>query len=296
MTISSYVASAAPIDAGPLASSPDSLKDAEALAFLAGQPADVRGVWLERCRLLRWVDQIAESDRWAFGEYVRRWIAVDSMGAHVSERDDLTDWVDATSRAFRRPRMGYTEYAWATWLHALAADYGRSLVPVTLEQHDHMVLEVGGFFRLFPFLSPEHWEAIGAFGALDQAWNNVRDLAEDAEAGRCFFPEQELRRFFGAAPRSPAPQTRAWKSFMTFWLDEHLPTLADRARPFLSATDLHPSVAALRSSCLRRYARVERVLRALEFDYRAFPEAYWAEVRKDVAADALGGGAKEITT
>jgi phytoene synthase len=50
----------------------------------------------------------------------------------------------------------------------------------------------------------------------------------------------------------------------------------------------------MRASCLHRYARVERVLRAVDFDYRAFPAAYEAEVRREMAERALG--AKEITT
>ncbi|XXX79121.1 squalene/phytoene synthase family protein [Sorangium sp. So ce134] len=301
MTVS--VVAPGPLDAEPpVPPSPDSLKDAEALAFLAGQPADVRAVWQRRCGWMREVDRLSEADRWVLGQFLRSWRRSEYLRCVPDPLDPHAELIRGIGRAwapaslFERDR---SLEAWSCWLDALSADYGRSLVPETLEQHDAMVRDVGGFFRLFPYLTPEQWESAAALGALDQAWNNVRDIAEDAAAGRCFFPVSTLGDFqlsrHGVMSGS-ARRTRAWADFMSFWLSEHLPSLADRARPFIEATDLHPSVAALRASCLRRYARVEQVLRALEFDYRAFPEAYWPEVRRELAADALGGGAKEITT
>jgi phytoene synthase len=299
MTTASLSLPALPASFSPRRDS-DSLKDAEALAFLAGQPADVRAAWEERCRWLRAVDRLSEADRWVLGQFLRLWRRSEYLRC-VPGPDELhAGLIRSIGRAwapaslFERDRSLET---WSCWLDALAADYGRSLVPATLEQHDAMVRDVGGFFRLFPFLTAEQWESIAAFGALDQAWNNVRDIAEDAAAGRCYFPEAELkgrglrREDFAVGRGAWSP---GWRSFMTFWLGEHLPRLAERARPFLAATDLHPSVEAMRSSCLHRYARVERVLRGLDFDYRAFPAAYAAEVRRELAEMALG--AKEITT
>jgi 15-cis-phytoene synthase len=273
----------------------DSLKDADNLAFLADQPADVRAVWIERCRLLRWVDQLAESDRWAFAQFVRQWLRVTTQGA--AGPGGLEEMAFAVRAAWGHGYAGRRVLAWSTWLHAIAADYGSSLAPVTLEQHDAMVEHVGGFFRLFPYLTADRWEAIGAFGALDQAWNNVRDIAEDAAAGKCYFPEQELYRF--GIDRQVVLDTSysrgvGWRRFAAWWLSEYLPTLRERARPFLSATDLHPSVEAMRDASLRRYARVERVLRGLDFDYRAFPEAYEGEVKREIGEMAMGS--KEITT
>lgn len=276
--------------------SDDGLKDADNLAFLAGQPADVRAVWLERCRLFRWVDQLAEGARWAFGEFLARWRCTEWLGT-VPADVRFSAELHALEKVVFWRKCHRTAFACSSWLDALAADYGRSLAPVTLEQHDAMVEHVGGFFRLFPYLTPEQWESIGAFGALDQAWNNVRDIAEDAAAGRCYFPLDSLHGF-GLVRRDVFTghgfAGAGWHDFMSFWLGEHLPRLAERARPFLAATDLHPSVEAMRASCLRRYARVERVLRGLDFDYRAFPAAYAAEVRRDLGERALGGGVKEI--
>lgn len=279
---------------------PDSLKDADNLSFLAGQPADVRAVWLERCRLLRWVDQLAERDRRGFGWFLRAWRAGEHSRFVPEGWGEYAKFVHAIGRAWAPTSLFEQERAlrtWAHWLDALAADYGRSLVPATLDQHDEMAEHVGGFFTLFPYLTADQRQSIEAFGALDQAWNNVRDIAEDAAAGRCYFPELELNRFqlsrhsvIGGGAR----RYLGWVDFMSFWLGEHLPRLRERASAFLSATDLHPSVGAMRASCLRRYERIERVMRAVDFDYRAFPEAYEAEVRRELAAMALG--AKEITT
>ena len=289
-----------PIVDGTVSVSPDSLKDAEALAFLRDQPADVRAVWLERCRWMREVDRLSEADRWVLGQFLRAWRRSEYLRCVPDPLEPHAELIRGIGRAwapgslFERDR---SLEAWSCWLDALAADYGRSLVPMMLDQHDAMVEHVGGFFRLFPYLSAEHWETIGAMGALDQAWNNVRDIAEDAAQGRCYLPESTMRAFWvwrSDVIDGAARGKRSWAEFMSFWLSEHLPTLADRARPFLEATDLHPSVEALRASCLRRYTRVERVLRVVDFDYRASPEAYWSEVRRELAADALG--AKEVTT
>jgi phytoene synthase len=40
----------------------------------------------------------------------------------------------------------------------------------------------------------------------------------------------------------------------------------------------------MRAWSLARYARIERVLRAVDFDFRRFPSRYWAEVRRDLLA------------
>jgi phytoene synthase len=71
---------------------------------------------------------------------------------------------------------------------------------------------------------------------------------------------------------------------MRFWIEEHLPTLRARAAPFIEATGLHPSLEIMRAWSLARYARIERVLRAVDFDFRRFPSRYWAEVRRDLLA------------
>lgn len=284
----------------PAPTDPDAAKDADNLAFLAALPADERAVWLERCRLLRWVDQLAERDRWGWVAFLRTWRRDEWLGQIAAEPFSekvfaiWSAWFEAVPRGARRRNQ--IEHAWATWLDALSADYGRSTVPRTLEEHDGMVADVGGFFRLFPYLTPEQWETIGAFGALDQAWNNVRDIWEDATAGRCFFPEETLLHHgtFREEVMADAVYRPNWLGFMRFWLDEHLPTLRERARPFIEALDLHPSVAAMRECCLARYERVERVLRGADYDYRAFPEVYAAEVRREMGDMAMGG--KEVAT
>lgn len=279
--------------------SDDRLKDQDNLGFLASQPADVRAVWLERCRLLRAVDRLSEADRWEFGLLLREWRGSDRCRHVFGQHAELIRGIGRAWAPSSLFEPADTLDAWSSWLTELSLDYGCSLVPVTLWQHDWMVRGVGGFFRLFPYLTSDHRLNIDDFGAMDQAWNNVRDIAEDGAAGRCYFPAETIDRFDltrAGIMSGDSRRGRHWADLMSFWLGEYLPTLADEARQFLTATDLHPSVAALRASCLRRYARVERVLRGLDFDYRAFPEAYWAEVRSEVAADALGGGAKEMAT
>jgi phytoene synthase len=77
--------------------------------------------------------------------------------------------------------------------------------------------------------------------------------------------------------------TAGWERMMTSWLDEYLPTLRERATPFIEATGLHPSLEALREWSMHRWRRVESVFRSVGYDYRAFDVLYWEAVRRELA-------------
>jgi phytoene synthase len=283
--------------------SDDRLKDADNLAFLAGQPADVRAAWLPVCGVLRELDRIIEAarldrDHGRLERLREAWNALWTEG-RVLPSDE--------ARVLRRARELWLAdesisavVAGASFDEYLEAvvEYSRPGVEFqSLWEHNRMLLRISGsMFRLFPFVQPHQLRAIGHFGALDHFFNNLRDIQEDAEAELVFFPREVLDRFGvrrGHISTGRAVGTPEFRAMMTWWLDEYLPQVRVCARPFVAAEDLRPSVAALRAHSLRRYARVERVLRGLDFDYRAFPQVYEAEVRREIGEMALG--AKEVT-
>jgi phytoene synthase len=177
--------------------------------------------------------------------------------------------------------------AWDAYLEALGDYHGPDVSVRTLHEHDEMLWRLSGrIFQLVPFLTEAVWDAAGEFGRLDQFLNNLRDLQEDADHGICYLPADVLAAFgvsradvlTGRCIESPR-----YRSMMHFWLDKHLPTLRARAAGFVDACDLHPSLEIMKTWSIRRHARIERVMRAVEFDFRRFPGRYWAEVRHDLA-------------
>ena len=140
----------------------------------------------------------------------------------------------------------------------------------------------GSLFQLFPFLLPHQLEAIRGFGALDQFFNNLRDLAEDTAHGICYFPQAALAR--AGLRREDVTSGRwrgnpGWQKLMRFWHHQYLPELERGAARFDACDDLHPSLVRMRSECRARYLRILGLFRAVEFDFHLFAQQYWGAVR-----------------
>ena len=239
----------------------DALKDFDNAAWVAELPQSIQPAWLQRIRAIRLADRLAENQQ-----------------------------LEPTSRRFDRfvPDAFDGEgpavlAAWTRYLAALRAYHGADLRLPTLADHRAMLDRLSGsIFQLVPFLSPQQSEAIRGLGALDQFFNNLRDLAEDAAHGICYFPDDVLARaglrredVLGNGWRS----SPGWPKLMRFWLDEYLPELERGTAAFVACEDLHPSVARLRSECRARYLRILNHFRRVGFDFRRFAEEYWREVR-----------------
>jgi len=239
----------------------DALKDFDNAGWVVDLPPPIQASWVQRIRAIRLADRLAESQ-----ELSRR-----------------SDGVINDTHVFTEEKP-VVRAAWTSYLAALRIYHRSDLRLATLADHGAMLDRLSGsLFQLVPFLSCHHFEAIRAFGALDQFFNNLRDLAEDAAQGICYFPDDvlawaALRRqdVLGDGWRS-AP---GWRRLMRFWLDEYLPELERGAAHFLACDDLHPSVARLRSECRARYRRILYRLRLVRFDFRRFAEEYWREVRE----------------
>jgi phytoene synthase len=225
----------------------DTAKDADNLRFLSGRdPADV-DAWMRRVVWLREADRLAENQR--MFPSARRFTE------YAAQR--RSTWIDDDANG---------RQAWGRYLDALETYTCTTFSIETLADHDAMLGRISGnMFQTFPFLDERARSAIYAFGALDQFWNNLRDVDEDAAGGICYFPTVLLWAFDlrptdvldGSARGRPA-----WGRFMKFWLGVYLPRLEESARPFMEMTGLHPSIAALRACCLDRYERVKAAVAA----------------------------------
>jgi phytoene synthase len=246
----------------------DALKDFDNAAWVAGLPGPVQRRWVESIRAIRLADRLAEEKelRPDSGQSAGHDLpSLHAVSAHHGE--------DATA----------ARAAWGRYLAALRAYQRRDLRVATLADHRTMLDRLSGsLFQLFPFLRPHQLEAIRGFGALDQFFNNLRDLAEDAAHGICYFPEDALARA-GLRREEVTGQgwrtSQGWQKLMRHWMEEVLPGLEHGAAGFDACGDLHPSLVRMRSDCRSRYARILHLFRAVEFDFQLFAAEYWLAVR-----------------
>lgn len=280
----------------------DTLKDEDNAAWVLSLPEAAQLAWLSRIHWIRLVDRLAENERidpgkrrfYAFREAWRRLRSsgrVDPAAPFARELSGIwAAWVEPSLRhegpAEETATARRCVAAWDAYLDALAEYHAPEMRVRTLSDHDEMLFRLSGrIFQLVPFLPGHAWEAAGEIGRLDQFFNNVRDLHEDGESGLCYLPEDVLGRFGvkrGDVISGAAAEQPRFQRLMRFWLDEHLPALRARALPFFKIEGLHPSLRVMREWTARRHVRIERVMRAVKFDYRRFPALYWAAVRHDL--------------
>lgn len=251
----------------------DALKDFDNAGWVRDLPPSIQPVWLQRIRAIRLADRLAENQQ--LDPASRRF---DVFTGGLGNGTHYFDGEGPTVLA-----------AWTGYLAALRTYNRHDLHLPGLADHRQMLDRLSGsLFQLVSFLSPPHFQAIRGLGVLDQFFNNLRDLGEDAAHGICYFPDDVLARaglrrddVLGEGWRS-AP---GWPKLMRFWLDEYLPELVRGAARFDGCDDLQPSVARLRSECRARYLRILHRFRAVGFDFRRFAEEYWRDVRASAQAN-----------
>lgn len=278
----------------------DSLKDEDNAAWVLALEPAVQREWIERIGWIRKVDRLAEAELVckekhtsiacpSFLAFYHRWKLLLEQGSGevaLDESDLLTAIYERWFRADKRLIDRLCIRSWDQYLDAILTYHTENLRIETLADYETMLEKLAGsFFQVLPFLSPAQWEAAYHFGAVDQFYNNLRDIDEDARQGICYFPQEVLDRFgvdrLTVLDRSCIGDPR-YHAMMVFWLDDYLPKLRRRAFKLVLARDLHPSWVTLRNWCLHRYARIERVLRDCNFDFVQFQEIYWEVVRQDL--------------
>ena len=243
----------------------DALKDFDNAAWVATLPGPVRRRWMERIRAVRLADRLAENQE-----------------LHPESRRFAADAIPAL-HVVGAGNAAPVQAAWSRYLDALRAYQRRDLRIATMAEHRTMLDRLSGsLFQLFPFLLPHQMKAIRGFGALDQFFNNLRDLAEDSAHGICYFPEDALER--AGLRREDVTGTRwrshpGWRKLMRSWHEEYLPELERGALAFDACDDLHPSLVRMRSECRARYLRILDLFRAVDYDFQLFAGEYWGAVR-----------------
>ena len=274
--------------------SDDALKDEDNAGWVMELDQPVRAQWIERIRWIRLLDRVAEHELlgekpFALQSFLADWRHLVSTGKvkPASAYGEMLTamqlcWFDQPDRCSSQ----FSLIAWKQYLQAIAHYHTDNLVIHTIAEYEQMLAALGGsFFQVLPFLSETHHQAARCFGILDQFYNHLRDLREDAAQGICNLPNELLDQF--GVSRDEIVQQQAIKNpgyykMMQFWLEEYLPKLHRKARQLLTAENLHPSWQILCHWSNYRYQRIERVFRDCQFDYTQFSQVYWQQVRTEL--------------
>jgi phytoene synthase len=284
----------------------DALKDEDNAAWVLGLEADTRREWLRRLHWIRLADRLAENERFEpeagrFRRFCDGWRTLVERGSAAggtpptmppsAGRHAFADVLDEIGGAWLAPSRDeacrLAAHAWDDYLEALGSYHRAGLAVETLADHDVMLERLSGrIFQMVPYLRPRHAAAAAGFGALDQYFNNLRDLAEDAQNGVSYFPADVLARF-GVARESILDGSciggAGFTELMRYWTGEYLDGLAARAAELAFSDGDHPSLHVMQAWCLRRHERTLRVLRVCRYDYRLFPRFYWPAVRRELS-------------
>jgi phytoene synthase len=272
--------------------SDDALKDEDNVAWVMQLAPPIREEWIERIGWIRLVDRLAENelldpDSHKFQQFCWDWQQLRDRGQIPSDsryesvlNAIQSAWFDRTETA-PQPIA-----AWEDYLDAIACYHRPGLTIASVAEYEQMLDGLAGrFFQILPFLDPSDLVAARAFGKLDQFYNNLRDLHEDAQQGICYFPTELLNRF-GLAGRDIVEAScfdrAGYYQLVEFWLDEFLPQLWKPAEALVRSPHLHPSWQLLCDWSIARYRRIDRVFRYCQFNYVQFPTVYWAAVKQDL--------------
>jgi 15-cis-phytoene synthase len=272
----------------------DTLKDDDNAGWVIHLEPDVRDQWIERIRWIRLIDRLAEQELLhpeepAFSQFFADWLTLLETG-QVPQESSHQSVLMAMHACWFSGELGLNDtlslQAWQRYLAAIRRYHDANLEIETVEQYTQMLMDLAGsFFMVLPFLDAHHLKAACYFGVLDQFYNHLRDLREDAEQGICYLPT-ELLNWFGVERqeflKQRAQHNPRYHTMMEFWLDHYLPQLRSQARLLLVADDLHPSWQTMREWSLYRYRRIEFVFRECQFDYTIAPECYWRRVQADL--------------
>ena len=275
--------------------SDDQLKDEDNAIWVMELSEEVRSTWLQRIYWLRWVDRLAEQEQIicqgsAFWEFRQAWKSLMQSGQILPEHQhwDILHYLQGIWFVPEQTApVTAAIQAWDDYVEAMGAYHQHDLILETLADYELMLERIAGsFFQCFPYQHDNQLQTTRFFGLVDQFYNNVRDLHEDARQRVCYFPTELLDRF--DVSRQEILEMTCFSNpgyfkLMEFWIEDYLPNMRRKTARLTLATDLHPSWQLLRHWCIHRYGRVERVLKSCGFNFVEFPAQYWQEVRRDLA-------------
>jgi 15-cis-phytoene synthase len=272
--------------------SDDALKDEDNVAWVMQLAPPIRTQWVERIGWIRLVDRLAENElldarSHKFQQFCRDWQQLQHQGQISPDSPYESVLKGIQSAWFDRIEIDpHPIAAWEDYLGAIACYHRPGLTIASVAEYEQMLDGLAGrFFQILPFLAPSDRRAARAFGKLDQFYNNLRDLSEDAQQGICYFPTELLDRFGLTCQdivEANCFDRAGYYQLVEFWLDDFLPRLRQPAEELVRSPHLHPSWRLLCDWSIARYRRIDLVFRYCQFNYVQFPAIYWAAVKQDL--------------
>jgi phytoene synthase len=263
----------------------DTMKDEDNASWLLKLPEGLLRDWTASLKWMRVSDRLAEAEalgvedeEYRFSDFLEEFGQLRRHG-FIYESSPLAETFQTLRERWEREGFGERELRpWDTYLKALR----KYTPPPAIQDYDEcetMYRELSGsLFLTFPLAPLKYADALNSFGALDQLYNNVRDLAEDTARGICFFPDALLRRFSLCREEIALQITHPDYRFASM-MDDILTTFAGRLRrkaaQLIRAEDLHWSWKLLLRMTLERYVRTESVFRECRYNAAAFNGRYW---------------------
>jgi 15-cis-phytoene synthase len=274
--------------------SDDAAKDEDNAGWVMTLEPKVRDAWIQRIRWIRLIDRLAEQEllhpgKPMYSHFLADWQQLHSAGSIAPSSEYQPVLAEMQSQWFQESAnrsKPASLYAWQDYMQAIATYHRADLEIDTIADYEKMLADLAGsFFQVLPLLAPHHHKAAKLFGIVDQFYNHLRDLQEDAERGICYLPNELLDRYGVSRAEileQRAQQNPSYSAMMQFWLDDYLPKLRCNGHALLTTVDLHLSWHLMRSWSVYRYRRIEQVFRGCQFDYTRFPEQYWQQVRNEL--------------
>lgn len=272
----------------------DAAKDEDNAGWVLELENSLHQAWIERIRWIRLVDRLAEQDllcakESGFLTLLEGWRGLKQNGSppldnpHYAFLEEMRRaWFGQHGQAFDEGAIA----AWDRYIGAIARYHKAHLTIETIQEYEQLLTDLGGaFFQTLPFLPPSQRQAASYLGMLDQFYNHLRDLEEDSAHGICYLPTELLEQFGVSREVILTHQIDTHPNYipmMQFWLDDYLPRLRRKARPFITNEALHPSWQCLCEWSLYRYRRIETVFRKCNFDYIQFSQVYWPQVKAEL--------------
>lgn len=275
--------------------SDDALKDEDNVGWVMSEPAHIRREWLTTLEWIRVADRLVEADVFgergdpscSFSTFMGDWRQLRS--GRVPERSAFRSLFERLQQRWREePVPEEALRVWDLYLESLWRYRDPGAVIKTLDDYTDALYRLSGtFFQTFPFQPPGLASAVSALGALDQFYNNLRDLHEDTSRGLCYLPAELLAEF--SIEPIELVDLLDREDHRLVRLHEHLlatlvPELRRQAAPLFSGAALHPSWLRALPSFLTRHSRIEYVARLCGYNATAFRARYWALTQADLTA------------
>ena len=274
----------------------DALKDEDNGVWLVDLPPQTQALWQQRFYWIRWVDRLAEQDQIVqpggqqFPAFYQAWKDLQQqrfLSPQHHQWEVLQQIESAWFQPTAAPHHQAQILAWDCYIEAISEYHQPQLTIKTLQGYETMLDRLAGScFQLLPQLADHQRLISRQFGMVDQFYNNLRDLYEDAQQGVCYFPT-ELLTHFGLTRQHILDLSclnhSGYRPLMQFWVEQYLPQWRRQNLSLIQVNDLHPAWQALTRWFIHRYTRIESVLRDCQYDFVEFAEHYWPVVEQDLA-------------